>query len=383
MLWLTISLSVLILAATQVISSPPASATGGQGAQPTPVSPSSSLAYLSTDVHGRSGTVIQKPRSDLEALPAKVDHSAPLATMPIPLGCEVSGLHAASRGQWIAMQVNCEAGGFVQMIHAASGQVRRVGNELGPDSLFLGWSPTGNEMILKADVVSNPRVYLVNVASGQATEVPVPATTYDVALSRDGKRMLYSLTHGLGHGSETWMADLDGRNARRVLAEPRHLIVFARWSPSGDKITYIRMPDSNIPFTTGELWVMTGRGNDPVSLGQADAGHGYELAWSPDGQHIAFVGRENPNDRAADWRAERLVSNIYIANVSDQTISAVTGFQRTLAESPAWSPDSRFLAFSAASGSGRNIWVFDVQGRQLHQVTQGANARHPVWLPGR
>lgn len=277
LLWLTIGLSVLILAVIQVVSSP-ALATGGQGAQPTPVSPSNSLAYLSADVRGHSGTVIQKPRSDLEALPAKVDHSSPLATMPIPLECEISGLYAAPKGQWIALQVNCEAGGFVQVVHAVSGQVRRVGNELGPDGLFLDWSPTGNEMILKADVVSDPRVYLVNVASGQAAELPVPATTYDVALSRDGKRMLYSLTQGLGHGSETWMADIDERNARRVLTEPRHLIAFARWSPSGNKIAYIRMPDSNIPFTVGELWVMNGEGNNPVLLSQADAGHGYEPA---------------------------------------------------------------------------------------------------------
>jgi len=56
------------------------------------------------------------------------------------------------------------------------------------------------------------------------------------------------------------------------------------------------MPDSNIPFTVGELWVTNGDGNNPVLLGEADAGHGYEPAWSPDGAQIAFLGRENKSD---------------------------------------------------------------------------------------
>ncbi|MEA3397002.1 MAG: hypothetical protein U9R05_06025, partial [Chloroflexota bacterium] len=297
--------------------------------------------------------------------------------------CEISELHAAPQGQWVAVQVNCEDGGFVQVMHALSGQVRGLDADLGRDSIFLGWAPAGNELLVKVDVVSNPRIYLVNVANGKAEPLPVPWTTYNVALSSNGKHIIYSLTRGLGYGSETWIANVDGRNAKRVLLDPAHIVAFARWSPAGDQIAYIRMSDSNIPFTVGELWVMDGKGNDPILLGEADAGHGYAPAWSPDSRQIAFVGRENARNRTADQRAERLVSNVYVVDVDKRTVSNVTQFDGALTESPVWSPDGEFLAFSSTAEGGMDVWLYEARGKNLHRVTRGVHARHPTWLPGK
>ncbi len=371
-------LSGIVLLVGGLASFSSVSATGNQ--QPQPTTPAD-LVYLALDSRGRLNDIVRRPRSDLDALPARKDTGSDLAALDIPGRCEVGELHAAPQGQWVAVQVNCEDGGFVQVVHALSGQVRGLDADLNRDSIFLGWAPTGNELLVKVDAIGNPRVYVANVASGKVKQLPVPWTTYNVALSRNGKRMLYSLTRGLGYGSETWIADVDGHNARRILADPAHIVAFARWSPSGDKIAYIRMSDSNIPFTIGELWVMDGEGNDPVMLGEADAGHGYAPAWSPDSQQIACVVRENKHDRAADQRAARLVSNVYLVDVGQRTVSNVTQFEGALTESPVWSPDGEFLAFSVTAEDGMDVWAYEVRGKRLHQVTHGAHARHPTWLP--
>lgn len=199
--------------------------------------------------------------------------------------------------------------------------------------------------------------------------------------------MIYSLTQGLGYGSETWIADVDGQNAQRVLLEPRHIIAFARWSPSGEAIAYIRMLDSNIPFTVGELWVMGGDGQNPILLGNADAGHGYRPAWSPDGQQIAFVVRELVSDstdiesEVASYVAGQLVSNIYLANLNNKSIISATKFNDALTETPVWSQEGDYLAFgSTAGGSGMDVWVLDTRNSQLYQVTHGMKARYPAWL---
>lgn len=347
------------------------------GQQPEPMS--DGLLYLQSDAPGRSQiTHKSEPLGDEDS---EIEDSF------VPAGCAALGMYASPHGPWLAIDITCEASGFVQVINVASGKGVDLDLNLTQDSSFLNWAPTGNEIILRNGNLPNSRVYQIQINSGKYQQLSVPGNTYDIALSTNGRRMIYSLTQGLGYGSETWIADIDGGNAQRVLVEPNHIIAFAHWSPSGKEIAYIRMPDSNIPFTIGELWVMGGDGENPALLGNADAGHGYRPAWSPNGQEIAFVVREQNNagtdssESEADYDATKLISNIYIANLSDKSISSVTNFDGALTESPSWSPDGEYLAFSTtASGNGMDVWVLDVKNNTLAQVTHGANTRYPTWL---
>ncbi|MCI0551862.1 MAG: hypothetical protein L0287_12980 [Anaerolineae bacterium] len=337
------------------------------------------LLYLQSDAPGRS-------KIKHKSQPLSGEDST-IAEPFVPAGCTALGMYASPHGPWVAIDITCEASGFVQVINASSGKPVDLDANLIQDSTFVNWAPTGNEIILRVGSLPNSRIYLLQVNSGKYNQLPVPGNVYDIALSTNGRRMIYSLTQGLGYGSETWIADTDGGNAQRVLAEPNHIIAFAHWSPSGKEIAFIRMPDSNIPFTIGELWIMDEDGQKPVLLGSADAGHGYRPVWSPDGQQVAFVvreqnGEENDSiDHEANYVAEKLVSNIYLANVNDKSIFSVTKFDGALTETPFWSPDGEYLAFSTtAGGSGMDIWVLDKRNDKLSQVTHGLNARQPTWL---
>jgi TolB protein len=297
----------------------------------------------------------------------------------LPEGCKADGLYPSPNGQWVSVQINCEEGGMTFILQTLSGQVWGTGMNVEADSIFLGWSHDGNGMILLVDTLGNPRVYLIDIASNMAQLIPVPPETYNVALSPDGQRMIYTLTKGLGYGSETWIADIDGQNARRILAEPAHLITFARWSPTGEHIAYIRIPDSNVPFPVGELWITNGEGDNPILLAEADGGRGHELIWSPDGGYVAFVGRENPNDPTANLSAERLISNIYIADMTDQTVFNATQFSGALTENPVWL-SGNLLAFNTNAGGSMDVWTFDILNQQLQQTTSGANIDNAAWL---
>jgi Tol biopolymer transport system component len=222
-------------------------------------------------------------------------------------------------------------------------------------------------------------IFRIDPVTQAATQLPTPNNTYDVAFSPDGQRMIYSVTYGLGYGSQTYIANADGSNPRLILNEPQSIIAFARWSPDGDHIAYLRWADTNIPFTVGELWLADGNGGSPVLLAPADAGHGYEPAWSPDSTRIAFVSRENPGDLWADQAAERLMSNIYIVTINGGAVTNLTNFTNALTENPSWSPDSSMVAFNTNAGGTMDIWVANMQSRQLQQVTQGAEARYPIW----
>jgi Tol biopolymer transport system component len=298
-------------------------------------------------------------------------------------GCVTIGLRAAPRGAWVAAEATCGpegAANVLQVVDVGTGVSKILGAELGSDSIFLGWSPNGNEVLVRADVLGNPQVYHIRAADGVATPLPVPSDTYYVDIAPNGTRMAYALTRGLGYGSELWIANLDGSNVQRLIADPTHIIAYARFSPNGQQIAYIRMMDSNIPFTVGELWVMNVDGSNAAMLGEADAGHGYEPAWSPDGTRLAFVRRDNPTNTVADQRTESLLSNIVIADVNTRALTAASVFTGGLAESPVWSPDGNTLAFAVFLNGAPDIWAYDASSQSLSRVTSRANAQYPTWL---
>lgn len=362
--------------------------TAAQQPQPGPGEPRISLVYLQDDRPNGSHILTNRSVDDSRALSTTGQQETVTGAIEVPSLCGVLGMYTSAQRHSLAVEVTCEGGNYVQVVEAATGRNRALGIDPGTEHYFLSWSPFEDQILLRVREHGNPHISLIDVATGVARQMPVPATTYDLALSSDGQHMIYSTTAGLGFGSQTWIADIDGQNARRVLADPAHIIAFARWSPQGDGISYIRMPDTNVPFTQGELWVMNGAGSNRKLMGPADAGHGYRPSWSPDGKSIAFVGRESPGGMDGDPDQEflannvanQLDSNIYRADLAQQSVAPVTQFEGALTEAPVWSPDGDLLTFSSTASGGMEVWIYDRQENRLNQVTRSASARHPVWL---
>jgi Tol biopolymer transport system component len=305
----------------------------------------------------------------------------------LPAGCGASGMHAAPRGPWVAIELACGHGevSLLRVSDAQTGASKPLGANFGSQVVFLGWSPNGQHVIVLKDALSGAGAALVSVADGSVTPLTVPGDVYNIALAHDGTRIVYSLTRGLGFGSETWIASIDGSNPRLLSADPKHIVAYARFSPDDGRIAFIRMPDSNVPFTVGELWTMSADGSGQRLLGQADAGHGYAPAWSPDGSRIAYVFRENGGNVMADQVADQLSSNIHIADAQTGTVQAATSFANTLVEAPVWSPDGAQLAFAALpSGGGvSDVWLYTPLDSAVTRVTQNADTRYPVFTSDR
>jgi len=334
---------------------------------------------------------VSDPRSIIQRVAASeprrlAEQTASAATESIPLDtgtCGIAGLYASPNGCWVAVEVGCEASVHTLIMAATTGEVRPAWPEAWQSSFFLNWDPAGDLFLVRVGHLGESAVFLVNAQNGRFEQIDTPPFTYAAVFSPEGERVLYATTQGLGFGSEAWLMDRNGRNREQIINAPAHIIAYPRWSPSGDSIAYIRMADSNVPFTVGELVLADGSGRNERVIAPVDAGHGYPPVWSPDGRHVAFVVRENPENRRADVIASALESNIYVADVALGGVRALTAFEGALTETPAWSPDGAWLAFSTDIGDGPDIWLAEAATGAVYQVTQNAYARFPIWVAGR
>jgi Tol biopolymer transport system component len=286
--------------------------------------------------------------------------------LDLPTDCSLFALRPAPRGRWIAVEWECSFGPAVELFDTASGKSHFALSNHTIDSRFLAWQPDGNSLFLKIGTLSIPQTLLVDAASGRAVELPISPFTYDLASSPDGKRIIYSLTKGIGFGSETWLAGTNGQNPSQLLLEAGSIIALAQYSPDGSQVAYIKFPDNENGTPPGELWLMGADGSNQHRLAAADAGRGFAPAWSPDGSRIAFAGRDKPEDASSinltiyDLRSEQ-TSHIPLAPHSQ----------------PAWSPDGSLISISSANtgnsaGDTINVWFYDVANGQVKQLAEGA-----------
>ena len=246
------------------------------------------------------------------------------------------------------------------------------------DSHFLAWSHDGRAAYLKVDSLGSPRVIRAALKSEQ-DPIPISEFTYDLAPSPNGGEFTFTFSRGMGQGSELWLAKREGKVVEPLYADPLNYISYARFSPDGEQIAFVKIPDTSTPFTVGELWVMNADGSDARKLADADAGHGYAANWSPDGTRIAFVVRENPDDERASQSSSALISNIYVIDVQSETLTQITHLGNGRTETPFWSPEGNTLSFNVVINDRMQVHVSDLAaGKTRPLITEPACC--PAWI---
>jgi len=270
----------------------------------------------------------------------------------------------------MAIELNCPNGQAVLYLDTDSSSISQPITD--SDSHFLAWTNDGKAAYLKVDSLGNPQVVRAYM-DGTRNALPINEYTYDLSANPANEDFTFTFSRGLGYGSELNVTQYEVRNTRKIYADPYNYISFARFSPDGKQIAFIKIPDTQTPFTVGELWLMGADGSNARKLADADAGHGYAANWSPEGTKIAFVVRQNPGDENASQSSDALISNIYIVEVESGKLTQITNITNGRAETPSWSPDGNTLAFNVVVNGRMTVSIADV-GRV---VAQGAAYRDP------
>ena len=294
----------------------------------------------------------------------------------IPPGCGLFNVFPALRGKFMSIELSCPNGQTVVFLDTVSESVKQPVTD--SDSHFLAWALGGKAAYLKVDSLGSPRVVRVSTDASQDL-VPIAEFTYDLAPSAKQEEFAFTFSRGMGQGSELWSARGNGKVVEQVYADALHYISFARYSPDGSQIAFLKIPDTQTPFTVGELWVIDADGSAARKLADADAGHGYAANWSPDGSRIAFVRRENPHDETADRASEALISNIYVVDVLSGSLTPITQLEEGRAETPVWSPDGNTLAFTVVINDRMNVQVADITTSEVRFLITESSCC-PAWM---
>jgi Tol biopolymer transport system component len=240
---------------------------------------------------------------------------------------------------------------------------------------YLSWSPNGEWVIMQG--TDWDEIWLIPIHEDEPRHLDMIKDGYSAVFTPDGQKIIYATNKGLGFGSTLGILDLVSGDLTVQQTEPYAIFAYPTWSPDGQYLVYILMPDSNVPFTTGELWLADAQGQPIRRLAEGvDTGHGYPPVWIEDGAKVVYVHRENPMGSEADHEAEALHSNLYEVAIAGGDPVPLTQFSETLVKDPAWLPGANLLAFTA----GEQVWVVQSGSSPSMLALPAAANGYPLWI---
>ena len=211
------------------------------------------------------------------------------------------------------------------------------------------FNPSTQEITYMSYGQSDPRVYLLNIETGQREIVGnFPGMTFAPRFSTDGQRVIMSLQQGAN--SNLFVMDLRSKQTTRLTDTPA-IDTGPCYSPDGRYICF-----ESDRGGSQQIYVMAATGGPAQRISFGEGNHSTPV-WSPRGDFIAFTGQSRGQFSIGvlkpDGSGERLLTS---------------GFHN---EGPTFAPNGRVLMFFRDPGHGA-VALHDRHHRP--QRTQGSDA---------
>jgi Tol biopolymer transport system component len=196
-------------------------------------------------------------------------------------------------------------------------------------------------------------------------------------LSPDGRFVAFFSRRGL-FSVDLYLADARTGRILRELASPVN-------SPHFDAISFISSSGAWSPDSKKFAFIVFSEGDNEIDILDVDSRrverriHHRDvdavshIAWSPDGQNLAFSGMRGG------------ISDLYLMNLASGTLRKLTD-DKYADLHPTWSPDGRSIAFSTDRGTGTNLEtlsfsplklaIMDVSTSAIREIPVFRGAKH-------
>ena len=233
-----------------------------------------------------------------------------------------------------------------------------------PPSLVIAprFSPTSNKIIFTGYETGKPRVYLMDLSSGEITSLPeLQGMSFAPRFSADGSQIVLSMTE---NGNTDIFINTLTTGAKRRLTTNNAIDTAPSFSPDGKSIVFESDRGGG-----QQLYIISTQGGDAkrISFGK---GRYATPVWSPRGDLIAFTkikeGKFHIGVMRVDGTKERLLTTSF------------------LDEGPAWAPNGRVLMFfreTPGKAGAPSIYSIDISGRNLRKIKTSSFASDPNWSP--
>lgn len=208
-------------------------------------------------------------------------------------------------------------------------------------------------------------------------------------ISPDGSRVVYRTfryhTGGLLPWNRRYSYEIatskpDGGDAKRITKD-EHGNVNPVWSPDGSRIAFVSHRGESAPTDAPPapgIYTVGSDGSDEklVALGGRNRGTTPEPVWSPDGRYIAF--RDYDHDYSDEEGASTFQYFLAVVGVDGSGFRKVAKSDSVISM-PAWSPDSRRIAFRAPEDgmTSTALYTFDVYEDAARKIFASTFASHP------
>ncbi|HTI50606.1 MAG TPA: hypothetical protein VL475_06640 [Planctomycetaceae bacterium] len=252
--------------------------------------------------------------------------------------------------------------GAIYTIRGDGAELTKVAQP-GKSADYPFFSPDGKWIYFQSNASGTMRIYRRPAGEGElqvvgdATRLGPPWTTaYGYSLSRDGTRLLYSVSDG--SQARIAMANSDGSDPRLILPElgylymvslaPANDVLVCSGPASGYRLKLIHLADKKVVDLT------------------PDHPDSYAPQFTPDGRTLIFLRRDG---------------DIYRVDVDGKNLRRLTEGNRYVefrlsprdahgsTDAPQLSPDGRKIAYIALRQGVPNVGVIDLDGSEPKQIT--------------